>query len=166
MKTLLALRHAKSSHDDPSLEDHDRPLAGRGKRAAKKIARVLDEEGLWPQRILSSTATRAAGTIRRVLEASDQPDDYARRVEFQRDLYTFDVGELAEVIRRRGGDEDSLMIVGHNPAFENLVRYLVGKHHRFPTAALAHIRLEIDRWSELDGESGTLAGLWLPRELD
>ena len=166
MKTLLILRHAKSSHDDPSLSDHDRPLAKRGKRAAKKIARLMDREGLWPDRILSSTATRAASTIRRVVQASAEPQRNAERVEFHRALYTFEAGEVVDAVRAMGRDEESLMIVGHNPGLENLVRYLSGEHRRFPTAALARIELSIDGWDRLDRGTGTLRGLWLPRELE
>lgn len=166
MKTLLLLRHAKSSRDDPSLTDHDRPLAKRGKRASRKIGQLLDREGLWPERILSSTATRAAGTIRRVLKASEQDDACADRVEFHSALYTFDAGKLADVVRDLGGPEASLMIVGHNPALENLLGFLVGEYRRFPTAALARVRLDVGGWRELDGGRGRLDGLWLPRELD
>ena len=166
LKTLLILRHAKSSHDDPKLSDHDRPLAKRGKRASKKIARLMDREGLWPERILSSTATRAASTIRRVIQASAEPERNAELVEFRRELYTFDAGEYVDAVRATAGDERSLMIVGHNPGLENLVYYLSGEHRRFPTAALARIELSIDAWDRMDRGTGTLRGLWLPRELD
>lgn len=166
MKTLLLLRHAKSSRDDPSLSDHDRPLAKRGKRASRKIGRLLDREDFWPERILSSTATRAAATTRRALRASDQPDGYADNVEFHHDLYTFDAGKLADLVRELGGAEESLMVVGHNPALENLLGFLVGEYRRFPTAALARVRLNVGTWSEIDAGTGRLAGLWLPRELE
>lgn len=166
MKTLLLLRHAKSSRDDPSLDDHDRPLAKRGKRASRKIGRLLDREDLWPERILCSTATRAASTLRRALKTSAQREEYADSVEFHRALYTFDAGRLADLVRELGGPEASLMVVGHNPAFENLLGFLAGEYRRFPTAALARVRLKIDRWEELDAGRGSLAGLWLPRELE
>lgn len=130
------------------------------------MGRLLDREDLWPERILCSTATRAAGTIRRALNASALPDDYADQVVFLRSLYTFDAGTLADVIRDHDGPEASLMAVGHNPAFETLLGFLVGEYQRFPTAALAHVLLDVRGWEDIDRNCGTLAGLWLPRELE
>lgn len=166
LKTLLLLRHAKSSHDDPSLTDHDRPLNARGERACRTMARLIDQEDLWPERILSSTATRAASTIRCVARAGADGERLAERVEYHRELYAFDAREYVDAIRELGGDEASMMIVGHNPGLESLVYYLTGEQRRFPTAALARIDLAIERWDELDRRSGSLTGLWLPRELD
>lgn len=87
-------------------------------------------------------------------------------VEFHRDLYTFDAGKLADLVRELGGPEETLMVVGHNPALENLLGFLVDEYRRFPTAALARVRLRVGSWSELDAGAGQLAGLWLPRELE
>lgn len=166
MKTLLILRHAKSSHDDASLSDHDRPLNARGRRDAKRIGRLLDREELWPDRILSSTATRAATTVRGAVAASERPADREATIEYDGELYAFDGGSYLDAIARLADGASSLMIVGHNPGLENLVGYLSGRYVTFPTAALAHIRLAVDAWDDLDRGAGELANLWLPRELE
>lgn len=163
MKTLFILRHAKSSHDDPRLHDHDRPLAKRGRKATKKMARLLDQEGLWPDLILCSTAERAEQTAKRVINASD--GGFQGRIRFVGDLYAFDAGSYVEVLRELKDGPDRVMIVGHNPGLESLIHFLSGEWHRFPTAALARLELDIDDWPRLDHDTGRVSGLWLPREL-
>ncbi len=162
VKTLLILRHAKSSWDDDSLSDHDRPLNKRGKRAAHRMGRLLDEENLWPDLILSSTAERAATTTQRVTEAGG----FAGEVYYIRELYGAGPQDLIEAVRELGDEAGSVMIVAHNPGLEDLVHQMTGENHRLPTAALVRILVPIENWGDLEADGGTLAGIWLPRELD
>lgn len=164
MKTLLILRHAKSSHDDASLDDHDRPLAKRGRKDSKKIARLIDDKEMWPQLILSSTAERAASTAKRVVKKSKR-DEFPGEIQYHRDLYLAEPEEYVEVVKRLAGKADSVMVVGHNPGMEDLIEFLAGEWHPFPTAALARIELSIDDWSDLAHGTGELAGFWRPRKL-
>lgn len=162
MKTLLILRHAKSSWEDRSLSDHDRPLNHRGEQDAPRIGRLLRDEGLWPDLILSSTATRARRTTELLLEAADREPE----VRYLSELYLAEPEDYLEAVRRVGGEADSVLLVGHNPGLEMLVQRLTGEWHRLPTAALAHITLPIDAWKALEAAGGELADLWLPRELE
>jgi phosphohistidine phosphatase len=166
MKTLLILRHAKSSWDDVSLSDHDRPLTGRGRRAAHRMGRLLDDEALWPDLILSSTAERAATTTQRLVDAGGLAGGFAGEIHYLRELYFAGPHDYIEAVRELGGETGSVMVVGHNPGLENLVQELTAHWERLPTAALVRILVPIDRWHDLEAGNGTLAGVWRPKELD
>ncbi len=162
MKTLLVLRHGKSSWSDISLDDHDRPLKNRGKKAAKKIGEVLRERDLLPDLVLSSTAKRARNTARRTLEEAG----YEGEVLELRDLYDAGVHkQLAAVVRHARSRDERVMIVGHNPALEDLVGTLTGDEVTMTTANLAVVDLEIEDWDRLLKARGTLRVLVRPREL-
>lgn len=161
MKTLLILRHAKSSWDDDDLADHDRPLNKRGKRAAHRMGRLLDEEALWPDLILSSTAERAATTALLVTEAGG----FGGEINYLRELYGAGPPDYIEAVTELGGVADCVMVVGHNPGLEMLVQELTGEWHRMPTATLVSVTFPIDDWSELETAEGELAGVWRPKEL-
>lgn len=163
MKTLLIMRHAKSSWKDPGMTDHDRPLNDRGRRAAPRMGRLLDEQHLRPTRVLCSTAQRARETAQLLsTSATDFPD-----VQFLEDLYLAAPETYVAHLRQQGESAACAMVIGHNPGLEQLVGLLTGEQEAFPTAALAAVELPLDVWSELHlGMSGRLAGLWLPRELE
>ena len=160
MKSLLVLRHAKSSWSDPSLADHDRPLKKRGRRAAPLMGRLVRARGLLPEIIISSTARRARATALAVADAAE----FKGVVHLDPRLYECEPENVISVLHEF--PHDRIMIVGHNPTLENLVRWLTGQETRLPTAALAQIDLPISGWTEcrLDG-SATLADVWRPREL-
>lgn len=162
MKTLLILRHAKSSWADASLSDHERPLKKRGRRDAPRMGALLRDEELTPEIIVSSTARRAMETAELVAAESE----FEGELIATRELYHADLESYLEVVREHAGTSDVVMLVGHNPGLEDLVEQLSGSWQRMPTAALAQIELDIDSWSALDDDAtGRLANLWLPREL-
>lgn len=165
MKTLLILRHAKSSWDDSSLSDHDRPLNGRGRLAAHRMGRLLDDETLWPDLILSSTAERAATTTQRLVDAGGAAAGFAGEICYLHELYGAGPHDIIEAVRELGGDTRSVMVVAHNPGLEDLVQQMTGEWHRLPTAALVHILVPIDHWHDLEADGGSLAGIWRPKEL-
>ena len=162
MKTLLILRHAKSSWKDREKSDHGRSLNKRGKRDAPRMGLLAAEHGLCPDLILSSTAKRARSTA----EAAGSEAGYAGAIQLERRLYLANPSEIIEVIRESAGDAASVMVVGHNPGLEELVARFGGAGEPLPTAALAEVHLEIPAWSGLTLQSpATLANLWRPREL-
>ncbi len=162
MKTLLILRHAKSSWKDREKTDHDRSLNKRGKRDAPRMGRLVAERGLRPDRIVSSTARRARATA----EAVAAEAACGAPVQLERRLYLANPAEIIEVIRESGGDAASVMVVGHNPGLEELVARFGGVGEPLPTAALAEIHLDIPAWSNLLLSSpGRLVNVWRPREL-
>jgi phosphohistidine phosphatase len=162
MKQLFVLRHAKSSWDHPELDDHDRPLNKRGKRDAPRMGRLLAEENLLPDRIVSSTATRARATAEKVAEACG----YGRPIVLTRELYLATPGGCLALLAQIPDEDDSAMLVGHNPGMEELIELLTGRAERMPTAALARIALPIDTWGSLTRDmGGDLLALWRPKQL-
>ncbi len=163
LKTLLVLRHAKSSWKDTGLEDHERPLNQRGQRDAPGMGRLIRERGLIPDLIISSDAVRARLTAAAVAETAQ----YAGEIRLEPRLYGASVDEILSVLRTvEGRNAKTVMIVGHNPGLEEIVALMTGEPHDFPTAALAQIALPIDRWRDLsDSTRGKLLGLWRPKEL-
>lgn len=162
MRTLLLLRHAKSSWKDETLSDHARPLNGRGKRDAPKMGRLLRAEQLVPDLVICSTARRARATTKLVVETSG----YGEEVIFTPDLYHAASSTYLEVLQQVPDQHRRVMMVGHNPNLEYFLEDLTGDWERLPTAALAQVTLPIEHWRELDeGATGTLVNLWVPRAL-
>jgi len=163
MKTLLVLRHAKSSWNDTALADHERPLNKRGRRDGPRMGELVRERRLTPDIIISSDAVRARRTAKAVAEAAR----YAGEILLDPFLYMASPPGILAVLRTvRETKAGTVMIVGHNPDLEELVAQLTGEQPDLPTAALAQIGLPIDRWRDLKVSThGTLLGLWRPKEL-
>ena len=164
MKQLLLLRHAKSSWDEPGISDHDRPLNNRGRRNAPTMGGVIMSEGIVPDLIVSSTATRTRETVDLVSVEFDADV----QVVFDEALYHAAPGTLMARIRTTPDQVGTLMLVGHNPGMEELVHQLTGKFESFPTGALAAMSIDTDQWSDfglVDLAMNTI-GLWRPRELE
>ena len=163
MKTLLVLRHAKSSWSDSALGDHERPLNKRGQRDGPRMGKLVREHGLIPDVIISSDAVRARLTAEAVVEAAG----YAGHVRCEAALYAAGPADILAVLRTVTETmAGTVMIVGHNPGLEELVAQLTGEEPDLPTAALAQIVLPIERWRDLrESTRGRLLGLWRPKEL-
>jgi phosphohistidine phosphatase len=162
MKTLLVLRHAKSSWNDSALDDHERPLNERGRRDAPRVGERVREYGLVPDIILSSDAVRAQRTAQAVAETAG----YAGEIVLDHRLYLAGPADILSLVREGPETADTIMIVGHNPGFEDLVTQLTGEPAGLATATLAQIVLPIAHWRDLDlSTRGTLLGHWRPEEL-
>jgi phosphohistidine phosphatase len=166
VKHLYLLRHAKSSWDDPSIEDHYRPLAPRGRRASELIAEHLRRERIEPSLVLCSSALRTRQTLERVLPGLD-PD----RVRVEHDLYGASAAQLLARLREVPSDVASVMLVGHQPAIQELALGLAEGgpqldrvREKFPTAAMATLELAGD-WGGLDAGVGELVAYVRPKEL-
>jgi phosphohistidine phosphatase len=163
VKLLSILRHAKSSWKDASVEDHDRPLARRGERDAPRMGRLMLDEDLVPDVILSSTARRARDTAVQAAEASV----FEGEIRLVRKLYLAGPDAFIEVLSGLPASVAHAMVVAHNPGLEELLAALVREAYPLPTAALAVVELPVEDWTGLrDGPVGKLRRLWLPRELD
>lgn len=161
MKTLLFLRHAKSSWNQPGLHDHDRPLNKRGKKEAPKVGRYLKENDLVPDLILSSTARRAQDTAQAVAEESGFPG----QIDLYQDLYLSDTACYLDILRCLPDDANRVLVVGHNPDLEELLTLLTDASPHLTTAALAQVDLPISSWQELsEATDGRLQNLWSPRK--
>ena len=162
MKSLLLLRHAKSSWENAHLADFDRPLSERGERDAPRMGRLLRREDLVPDLIVTSTARRAQQTAERVATYSG----YEHDIEYTRDFYHAGPGEYLAHLAQLSDTWQQVMVVGHNPGLEELLELLTGEAELLPTAAIAHVRLPIHRWHELNEKTeGELVAVWRPREV-
>jgi phosphohistidine phosphatase len=162
MKTLLVLRHAKSSWNDPALDDHERPLNKRGQRDAPRMGELVREYGLIPDVVISSDAVRARRTAEAVAEAAR----YAGEILLDPHLYMARPADILSLLPTVRENAETVMIVGHNPGLEELIEQLTGERQDLPTAALAQIGLSIEQWRDLKRSTrGTLVGFWRPREL-
>jgi phosphohistidine phosphatase len=167
MKYIYLLRHAKSSWKDPGLSDHDRPLAGRGRRAAETIARHMREQGIDPDLVLCSTARRARETLERI-----EPALGTRRVAVEPQLYAATAETLLARLRRVPDPVGSVILIGHNPGMQQLALCLArpGPERReleakYPTAALATLAFPGTTWRTLDRGMADLVGFVRPRDL-
>ncbi len=162
MKTVLILRHAKSSWNHPELSDYDRPLNSRGKRDAPRMGKHLRQEGLIPDRILTSSAKRARKTANKVAKSCG----YTGKVKKLEAFYDTVPGVFFKTLQALSDKYQRVMVVGHNPTMEQLVNHLTGEIEQMPTAALAQIELPIQQWDALDlYTKGTLVNLWTPKTL-
>ena len=161
MKTLLLLRHAKSSWDHPSMRDFDRPLADRGKRDAPRIGRALKERGPAPDLIISSPAARARETVEAVIKSAG----LTASLQFDESIYDASLAELMRLVRGLPDQTSCVLMVGHNPGFEGLVNRLTGASERMPTAALASIEFQVDHWQDVEDGQGKLLSVLIPRQL-
>jgi phosphohistidine phosphatase len=168
-KQLFVLRHAKSSWDDPGLDDHERPLAQRGRRAVKVLAEHLQKQGIKPGQVLCSPARRTVETLEGV------GLDGEALIEGK--LYTATGSEIIERLRQIPEEVDSVMVIGHNPAMQMLVLRLASTavgaregsnladvERKFPTGALATLTFDC-AWGELGPGRAELTALVRPKDL-
>ncbi len=163
MKTLLLMRHAKSSWKHLELSDYDRPLNKRGKRDAPRMGRLLQQQGLTPDVILSSPALRARDTATIVAKYCR----YKGKTALIRSLYMADPAEYLKDLHNLSDDFQRALIVGHNPGIAELVEILTTQVVEIPTSAIVNVKLPIKRWSSLDSKiKGELVAVWNPKDLD
>jgi CHAD domain-containing protein/phosphohistidine phosphatase SixA len=167
-RTLLVLRHAKSSWDSDAPGDFARPLAGRGRKDAPRIGTWMKRHQLLPDHVVSSPALRARETTEAVCAGLEYP---AQRIQWDKRLYLADLDTLLQVIHECPRKRHALLLVGHNPGMDELVEFVCGPQlpctdngKLMTTAALAVIELQ-DSWDKLAGHRGLLRNLVRPREL-
>src|SRR5215213_73702 len=160
MKTLLILRHAKSSWDDPDLADFDRPLNHRGLQTAQFIGNLMREKNLRVDFVSSSPAKRAKQTATLVKEAAG----FSAEIGYDDRIYGASPISLLHILAEMGDEFDSILLVGHNPGLEGLIKVLTGGILSMPTAALAEINLKIDFWSNIAAATGKVNFVVRPKD--
>lgn len=155
---LLLMRHAKSSWKHANLSDHDRPLNQRGAQAARDMAHFLKQRSLVPVRILSSSALRAVLTARAMAAEFEISE-----IQIRPQLYEADISVWQELLALIPTEETTL-IIGHNPAMEELVSEIAGEVVAFPTAAIAACSVKAGETSFAIPQL-TLRNLWRPSEV-
>lgn len=170
-KTLILLRHAKSSWDDPDLDDFDRTLAPRGVRAAERMGVEIAARGWVPDHALVSPARRTRETAQIVFAQWPTPP---MALDFPPELYEAQPENLLNCIRKLPEHAESVILFGHNPGLEELAFHIAGNNSnsaardrmaaKFPTAGLA--RFDYDGiWRELAGGAAQLTHFLAPKEL-
>ena len=172
MKTLTLLRHAKSGWDDPVARDFDRPLNGKGKRAAAMVGRHWRAIGLGFDHVVASPAQRVTETIDHVTTGYGE----ALAPVWDRRIYLASATTLLDVVHTLPADADHVLLVGHNPGLEDLVLLLVpdsgeqllrdAVEAKFPTASTAQLRFDAADWSDIVAGGATLSAFIRPRDLD
>ncbi len=163
MKTLLLMRHAKSSWKDTELNDMDRPLNKRGKKDAPFMGAVLEEKELVPQLILSSTAVRAHQTAELVTAACN----FTGEVRYLDYFYLAEPSAYLRGLAEVADDVERVMVIGHNPGLEGLLQILSGRIEALPTSTIAYLALPVDAWRDLHEETeGELLEILVPRQLE
>ncbi len=164
--TLILMRHAKSSWEDPTLDDFDRPLNTRGRRAAEALGRWLRNRGHLPAGVLTSPARRTRETLERLRPFL--PPELHQRDEPR--LYDAEAATMLEVLRS-GPRLSPLLLLGHNPGIGELAEALVAAPTphpdflRYPTGATLVVRFPAADWAELEPGTGDVADFVVPRDL-
>ena len=162
-KTLLLLRHAKSSWQDEQLDDQERPLNNRGRKAAARIGRLLFDQAINVDLVLCSTSVRTRETADLVFAEFPKPPT----ISYRDDLYHASPDQIVKILAEAGKQSKSVMVIGHNPGFEEFLVQLTGEAIPFPTAALAVLELNIKDWKQCNNQTrATLKQIWRPKELD
>jgi phosphohistidine phosphatase len=160
MKTLLLMRHAKSSWKHPELPDAERGLARRGKKDAPLMGSLLKEKELVPESILCSTAERSRETAKALVEASG----YKGEVVYQDTLYLAEPEAYLSALRALPDGLERALVIGHNPGLEGLLQLLSGRIEALPTSTIAYLSLPVQRWADLSAQSeGELVEVMHPR---
>lgn len=169
MKNVYLLRHAKSSWEDLSVPDFQRPLAQRGREAAPLVGEYMKDEGLIPDAVLCSGARRAVETWELIAPSLGSP-----RVNVDDNLYMASPSTIIAWLTRLQPEIESVLLIGHNPGFEEVAERLAsnGKNKalkrmrgKFPTGALAVIRFNVDGWSSVAEGTGYLERFVRPKDL-
>jgi len=170
MLTLVLLRHAKSSWTDPTLTDHERPLATRGLADAPLMGKAMAEHGIEPNLVLCSTARRTRDTLDLVLpKLRVQP-----KIAYEEALYHASSEEMLDLVHAIQPDNPQVMLVGHNPELQSFALDLVGSgpkrfrdrlRIKYPTAALTVINFADGSWNSVGFDSGALNLFLTPKEL-
>lgn len=170
MRRLILLRHAKSSWDDPTLDDHDRPLNRRGKAAAPLIGAWLADRGFAPDHVVCSSSARTRETWARLapaLPAAPEPQLEPR-------LYHADPETMLDLLREAPETARAVMLIGHEPGIGAFARRMASAvvppecaraFEKFPTAAAAVIDLDAARWRDAGFGAGRFHAFATPRDL-
>lgn len=171
MKRLSLLRHAKSSWDDPVERDFDRPLNGRGRRAAQRMGQWIAEEGLEFDHVVASPALR----IRQTIEGLEAGLHGRIDCQWDKRIYMASAAILLDLVQETDDEVEHLMLIGHNPGIEDLCLGASDGHEnaqrsaiaeKYPTAAFATLDFMIDHWNQAGEGRATVTCFVRPRDLD
>lgn len=162
MKTLLLLRHAKSSWKVADQPDFERPLNGRGEKSAPLMGRHLRGQKIEPDLILCSPAERARQTAALFVKAAGLSSE----LRYDERIYEASALQLLEVVAQADESAGTVLLVGHNPGLEELIMLITGETWLMPTAALAKIDLSTDKWGKVKEQTGRTDWVVRPKDVE
>ncbi|MBE0649291.1 MAG: histidine phosphatase family protein [Bacteroidales bacterium] len=165
MKTVYMVRHAKSAWDNPDIPDHFRKLTPQGEEDIRKVAKHLRMKFVNPELIITSSATRALETAKIMAEELHYPLD---QININSSFYRAEKEEIMETLFYLPDEVESVMIVGHNPTFTNLVNSFLeneDKISKLSTSSVAAFRFKSEHWEELEMFKHHLEFIITPKEL-
>lgn len=171
MKRLSVLRHAKSDWDVPGLDDLNRPLNDRGWKSARRIGREMKHRRMRFDLVLASTAAR----VRETIDGIEEKFEFGAEVRFEPQLYLADADKLLSLVQALPDSINAPLLIGHNPGLQHILVELAHEDEhklrarisaKYPTAALATVELDIERWAEATPGRGRIVDLILPKDLD
>lgn len=163
MKTLLIVRHAKSSWDNPNFSDYERPLNSRGERDAPYMAKVIKDKGINADIIISSPAVRALTTAKAF--AAEQKIDESKII-IKELIYNSGFSEILRMLKKSDDVHNTIMLFGHNPDITHLSSYLSGNYFdNVHTCGVVCIAFpNVDKWANIDDQNGILSFYEYPRK--
>lgn len=162
-KTLLVMRHAKSSWKTPGLTDHERPLNRRGERDAVQMAKFLESAKIKISRVAASTARRADMTAKALVKTIDSLEP--KQLESRDDFYLAAPISYLSYLKELDDKVSTVILIGHNPGLESLVELLGGRWETMPTAAIACFDCSASSWSDVGPSTFRLDHMWRPKEV-
>lgn len=162
MKSVILFRHGKSDWDAVYNTDHNRPLAKRGIKAAKRMGKYLADLDQMPDLVISSPAVRAKTTVQLAMESGEWSSEF----KLDRSIYGGASGTLLDLLYNINESVGVACLVGHEPTFSSFISNCTNSGWiRFPTASMARLDFEVSAWKEIRFGQGTLAWLTRPKEL-
>jgi len=154
MKRVLVYRHAKTEKAQGRMPDFERELTAHGTDQARSIGRALAAAALRPELVITSDAVRAVQTA----ELTRDEAGFNVEIRLQEELYGADAAEYLSILREQDDTYATIMIVGHNPAIEDLLGMLTGGEVTMKTGWVAVLDAPIDAWEDFaDGADVTIA---------
>ena len=161
-KTVFIVRHGKSDWNAAYATDHERPIAPRGRNAARMMGRFIRDSGQIPDLVIASSALRARSTA----ELAAQAGEWPAALQIEPRLYGARASTVLELVQAQAQNLESVMLVGHEPTCSACIGLLSGRSNvRFPTAAMARIDFDVDCWERIRAQRGCLIWLLAPKDL-
>jgi len=159
------MRHAKSSWDDSSMRDFERPLNKRGKREAPAMGTYLKKLDTVPDHIISSPAQRARQTVLLMADVIELSRD---SISWNDDLYYKGVEAYTEAIQKSPSTAETIVLAGHNPTVEHVVALLSADRTKevITTANIVCFESHADTWSGVGPDNCTFKWLVRPSDLE
>ena len=150
MKKIILVRHGKSAWNDPNLNDHDRPLANRGLENVPEMGFRLKEKGIFPDLILSSTATRASQTAEILAEVLGVSKS---KLVYEKNLYHASYTMILKLLQKQDNSNELIFVVGHNPGMNDFIDFFGGNLDNLPTAGHYGFLIDTEHWVQLRPEN-------------